>query len=88
MESGFLSRSLEKTAHLDEIDLTTHWNLRDRHIQSLMLALHADLEDGSPAGRCMGSLLVWHLASILFGAIRLEIEIIAPNSPAECLRLV
>jgi AraC family transcriptional regulator len=57
MESGFLSRSLEKTAHLDEIDLTTHWNLRDRHIQSLMLAMHADLEDGSPAGPLYGESL-------------------------------
>ena len=58
MEPGFLSRSLEKTAHLDEIDLSTHWNLHDRHIQSLMLAMHADLEDGSPAGPLYGSLLV------------------------------
>src|ERR1700734_69642 len=57
MEQGFLSRSLENTAHLDEIDLTTHWNLRDRHIQSLMLALHADLEDGSPAGPLYGESL-------------------------------
>jgi len=57
MESGFLSRSLEKTAHLDEIDLTTHWNLRDRHIQSLMLAMHADLEDDSPAGPLYGESL-------------------------------
>jgi len=57
MEKGFLSRSLENTAHLDEIDLTTHWNLRDRHIQSLMLAMHADLEDGSPAGPLYGESL-------------------------------
>jgi AraC family transcriptional regulator len=57
MERGFLSRSLENTAHLDEIDLTTHWNLRDRHIQSLMLAMHADLEDGSPAGPLYGESL-------------------------------
>jgi AraC family transcriptional regulator len=57
MEHGFLSRSLENTAHLDEIDLTTHWNLRDRHIQSLMLAMHADLEDGSPAGPLYGESL-------------------------------
>jgi AraC family transcriptional regulator len=57
MEPGFLSRSLENTAHLDEINLTTHWNLRDRHIQSLMLAMHADLEDGSPAGPLYGESL-------------------------------
>jgi AraC family transcriptional regulator len=57
MEKGFLSRSLENTAHLDEIELTTHWNLRDRHIESLMLAMHADLEDGSPAGPLYGESL-------------------------------
>ena len=34
MEPGFLSRSLEDTAHLKDVELTTHWNLRDRHIQS------------------------------------------------------
>jgi AraC family transcriptional regulator len=51
------SRSLEDTAHLKDVELTTHWNLRDRHIQSLMLALHADLEDGSPAGPLYGESL-------------------------------
>ena len=57
MEPGFLSRSLENTAHLDELELTTHWNLRDRHIQAVMLAMHADLEDGSPAGPLFGESL-------------------------------
>src|ERR1700691_1986638 len=57
MEPRFLARSLEDTAHLKDVELTTHWNLRDRHIQSLMLALHADLEDGSPAGPLYGESL-------------------------------
>jgi AraC family transcriptional regulator len=57
MEPRFLARSLEHTAHLKDMELTTHWNLRDRHIQSLMLALHADLEDGSPAGPLYGESL-------------------------------
>jgi AraC family transcriptional regulator len=50
MASGFLVRSFGNTTHLEEIELMTHWNLRDRHIQSLMLAMHADLGDDSPAG--------------------------------------
>ena len=50
MEPRFLARSLEETAYLDDVELIMQWNLRDRHIRSLMLALHADLEDGSPAG--------------------------------------
>lgn len=57
MEPRFLARALERTAHLDDVELTMHWNLRDRHIQSLMLALHADLEDGSPAGPLYGESL-------------------------------
>src|SRR3569833_2980707 len=50
MEPRFLARSLEETAHLDDVELNIHWNLHDQHNQSLMLALHADLEEGSPAG--------------------------------------
>ena len=57
MAPGFLARSFENTAHLEEIELMTHWNLRDRHIQSLMLAMHADLEDDSPAGPLYGESL-------------------------------
>jgi AraC family transcriptional regulator len=57
MEPRFLARSLEQTTHLEDVELTTHWNLRDRHIQTLMLAMHADLEDGSPAGPIFGESL-------------------------------
>ena len=57
MEPRFLARSLEHTARRGDLQLTTHWNLHDRHIQSLMLALYADLEDGSPAGPLYGESL-------------------------------
>jgi AraC family transcriptional regulator len=57
MAPHFLARALDETAHLADIELITHWNLRDRHIVSLMLALHADLEDGSPAGPLYGESL-------------------------------
>jgi AraC family transcriptional regulator len=57
MEPRFLARSLEQTTHLEDVELTTHWNLRDRHIQTLMLAMHADLQDGSPAGPIFGESL-------------------------------
>jgi AraC family transcriptional regulator len=65
IEPRFLSRSLEDTAHLDDVELTTHWNLHDRHIQSMMLALHADLEDGSPAGPLYGESLGLALSTYL-----------------------
>ena len=62
---NFLAGTLEETAHLDDIELTTHWDLRDRHILSVMLALHADLEDGSPAGPLYGESLGVALACYL-----------------------
>jgi AraC family transcriptional regulator len=65
MEPRFLARSFADTPHLNDVELTTHWNLRDRHIQSLMLALHADLEDGSPAGPLYGESLGLALAGYL-----------------------
>jgi AraC family transcriptional regulator len=65
MEPRFLSRSLENTAHLEDVGLATHWNLHDRHIQSVMLALHADLEDGSPAGPLYGESLGLALGTYL-----------------------
>jgi AraC family transcriptional regulator len=65
MEPRFLARSLEDTAHLNDVELIMHWNLHDRHIQSLILALHADLEDGSPAGPLFGESLAITLGHYL-----------------------
>jgi AraC family transcriptional regulator len=65
MAPQFLARALDETAHLADIELITHWNLRDRHIACLMLALHADLEDGSPAGPLYGESLGVALAHYL-----------------------
>jgi len=65
MARQFLARALDETAHLADIELITHWNLRDRHIASLMVALHADLEDGSPAGPLYGESLGVALAHYL-----------------------
>ena len=65
MAPHFLAEALEETAHLADIELITHWNLQDRHIVSLMLALHADLEDGCPAGPLYGESLGLALACYL-----------------------
>jgi AraC family transcriptional regulator len=65
MEPRFLARVLEETAHLADVELTAHWTLQDRHITSLMRALHADLEDGSPAGPLYGESLGVALAHYL-----------------------
>lgn len=60
-----ITRALKQTSHLKDIELQEHWQLRDRHIESLMLALQADIEDGSPAGRLYGESLGVTLAHYL-----------------------
>lgn len=65
MEPRFLARALDETAHLADVELTAHWTLQDRHIASVMRALHADLEDGSPAGPLYGESLGVALAHYL-----------------------
>lgn len=60
-----LTQALEHTAHLQDIELRQHFDLRDRHLESLMRALHADLEDGLPAGRLYGESLATTLAVYL-----------------------
>ena len=49
-----LTRTLEETAHCADLELMEDWNLRDRRIESLMLALYTDIEDGSSIGRLYG----------------------------------
>lgn len=65
MHSGLLSNALEETAHHDDIELTEHWNLTDPHIMAVLLAMTADLEAGSPAGRLYGESLANALAVYL-----------------------
>ena len=50
IEPRSLARTLDETAHLADIELTPSWTFQDRHIVAILRALHADLEDGSPAG--------------------------------------
>jgi len=65
MAPYFLARALEETAHLADVELIPNWSARDAHIASLMLALHADLEDSSPAGPLYGESLGVALAHYL-----------------------
>ena len=65
MDPRFLVQSVEETAHLEDVALIPHWQLKDRHIAALMLALHADLEDGQPAGPLYGEMLAATLAAYL-----------------------
>jgi AraC family transcriptional regulator len=65
LEPRLLTGALEQTAHLDDLELQTHWQLEDRHLLSLIQALRADVEDGCPAGRLFGESLGTALAVYL-----------------------
>ena len=65
MAPYFLAGALEETAHLADVELIPNWDVRDRHIASMMLALHADLEDGSLAGPLYGESMAVALSHYL-----------------------
>jgi AraC family transcriptional regulator len=57
LESRIITSAFEDTAHRDNFELVERWTLHDQHLTRLMFALHADLDDGSPAGRLYGESL-------------------------------
>jgi AraC family transcriptional regulator len=60
-----LTDALEETTHGQEIELTEHWDLIDRHISALAMEMTADLEDSTPAGTLYGESLANALAVYL-----------------------
>jgi AraC family transcriptional regulator len=62
---SLLVNAMDETAHQSDIELTEHWNLTDPHIMAVLLAMTADLEEGSPAGRLYGESLANALAVYL-----------------------
>jgi AraC family transcriptional regulator len=62
---SLLVNALDETAHESSIELAEYWNLSDRHIMAVLLAMTADLEEGSPAGRLYGESLANSLAVYL-----------------------
>lgn len=65
LESRIITNAFEETAHRRAFELVDQWTLRDGHLTRLMLALYADLHDGSPAGRLYGESLSLALAVYL-----------------------
>ena len=57
--------AIDETAGQDHIELREHWNVTDRHIMTVLLALTTDLDAGSPAGRLYGESLANALAVYL-----------------------
>jgi len=60
-----LVNALDETADKSDLELTEHWHLMDQHIMAVLLALRADLTEGSPAGRLYGESLANALAVYL-----------------------
>lgn len=65
IHTSLLTHVLEETAHQNEVELTEHWDLMDRHISALLLEMMADLDDNSPAGTIYGESLANALAVYL-----------------------
>jgi AraC family transcriptional regulator len=65
LEPAFLVRATDETAHRDDIELQERWNLRDPHIATVLIALHADVKNGQPAGLLYGETLATALAVYL-----------------------
>jgi AraC family transcriptional regulator len=62
---SLLVNALDETAHERSIELVENWNLTDSNITSVLLAMTADLNSGSPAGRLYGETLANALAVYL-----------------------
>jgi len=86
LHPDLLSQALAKT-----IELTPQWNRADSHVTSMVLALRADLEDGSPAGRLYGESLGTALAVYLarrYGAPPMQTRPMRGGLPTYRLRRV
>src|SRR5262249_43238101 len=59
--------ALDETAGEKDIDLTEQWNVTDRHIMAVLVAMTTDLAEGSPTGRLYGGSLGNALAVDLLG---------------------
>ena len=88
---SLLVNALEQTAHESNIELIEHWNLMDRHIMAVLLAMSADLEEGSPAGKLYGESLANALAVYLlkrYSARRFEPPVCRGGLPGYRLKHV
>src|SRR5262245_57465822 len=57
LHPSLLPGAIDETLGQNDVELTEHWNVTDRHIMSVLLALTADLDAGSPVGRLYGESL-------------------------------
>jgi AraC family transcriptional regulator len=62
---SLLVNVLDETVRENDVELIEHWNVADRHIMAVLMAMTADLDEGSPAGRLYGESLATALAVYL-----------------------
>ena len=65
LDSDFLARTTDQTAHHPDLELIEQWDLQDPHISALMIALHLDAKAGHPAGVLYGETIATALAVYL-----------------------
>jgi AraC family transcriptional regulator len=79
LHPSLLLGAIDETIGQSHIELTQHWNVTDRHIMSVLLALTTDLDAGSPAGRLYGESLANALAVYLLS--RYAVQRRVPTMP-------
>jgi len=79
VHTSLITHVLEETSHQADVELTEHWNLKDRHISALVLEMMADLEDNSPAGTIYGESVANALAVYLLN--RYAVRRVTPAVP-------
>src|SRR5499427_215000 len=65
LHPSLLLSAIDETIGQNHVELIEHWNVTERHIMSVLLALTTDLDAGSPAGRLYGESLANALAVYL-----------------------
>jgi len=91
LHPDLVSYALDEVAPGAAVELTPQWNVADSHVASMLLALRADLEDGSPAGRLYGESLGAALAVYLarrYGAQPARLRPVRDGLPTYRLRRV
>ena len=91
LEHPIITQALEETAAQNDVELLQSFEMHDRHIASVVMALHADLEDGSPAGHLYGESLITALAVYLqkrYGVFRPRTAEFRGRMPAARLKRV
>lgn len=65
LDAGFVADVARRETNTDAVELNNQQQLADPQIESIMLALRAELSEGCPAGRLFGEGLATALASLL-----------------------